>query len=380
MDYIKILYVIATLDRAGAESQLSCLARALDTQRFASFVACLTRGGPIEDELRQDGIPYEILGKRGKYDLSVIRRLARLIEREKPDIVHTWLFTANAFGRTAAVLAGCPHLIASERCVDPWKKFRHRFIDRFLGRFTDRVVANAEAVRRFYIRSGIPEHKIVVIRNGLDLSRFAAIRRTAAAEDAAKIIGTVARLEDQKGVVYLLEAVGLLKSRGHDIHLVVVGDGPLKDKLIQRCAQLEITDRVRFAGRSDDAAALVATWDAFVLASLWEGLPNVVIEAQALGVPVVATDVGGVSELIENGKTGLLVAPRDPQDLADRVEWVMTDRVLAAEMAFAARAQALTRYRVDTMVQRYEALYEEVVAGGRPSKSRAVSPATVLLT
>ena len=163
----RILHIIPTLDAGGAEKQLTLLAAGLPRDRFDVHVCALTRGGPLEELLRQAGMPLCVIGKRWKLDPAALWQLKRHIERLKPDLVHTWLFAGNSYGRAAALWAGVPRLVAGERGVDRWKEWHELAIDRKLSRRTDRIATNSRAVRDFYVARGLPAEKFVVIPNGI---------------------------------------------------------------------------------------------------------------------------------------------------------------------------------------------------------------------
>ena len=152
---IKLLHIIPTLDRSGAEKQLTLLAGGLPRDEFDVHVCALTRSGPYEEQLREAKVPVTVVGKKLKFDPAALWKLARLVRRLKPDVVHTWMFTANAYGRIAARWAGVPAAVASERNVDRWKNWGHRWIDRRLSRTTDRVLANSRGVAEVYGRHEI---------------------------------------------------------------------------------------------------------------------------------------------------------------------------------------------------------------------------------
>ena len=365
---IRVLFVIATLDRAGAEKQMVLLCTRLDRGRFDPMVVCLTRGGPLEKELRLRGIPYVILGKKHKIDLLVLMRLMRLIRRFRPHVVHMWLFTANTYGRLAALLAptkvGC--VIASERCVDVWKGPIHRLIDRSLARRTALVVANARAVADFCVSEGIPESKICVIPNGFDFESFRPLSRSSAREtlsipESAKAVAFVGRLEKQKGVSVLLEAARYLNELP-DFLLLIIGEGPEEQSLKEQAEDARLLkESVRFVGSLEDAASILPAFDVVVLPSLWEGLPNVLIEAMASGVPVVATHVGGVSELVEDGRTGFLVRPGESRPLAEKIRYLLEHPFDARGMGEVAQNASRQKFNLERTVHSYEEAYLEAL-------------------
>ena len=168
MPSTRILQIIATLDRAGAEKQLTLLSTHLPRDEFDVHVCALTRGGPYAADLKSHEIPLTVIGKRWKADPRAYLRLKRLIARLRPDIVQTWLFTANAYGRRAALACGVPVVIGSEQCADPWKRWHQLAIDRHLARRTARIVVNGRGVREFYVAQGIQPELFVLIENGIE--------------------------------------------------------------------------------------------------------------------------------------------------------------------------------------------------------------------
>ena len=380
------MHVIATLDRAGAEGTLARLCLRLNRAEFEPSVCCLTRGGGYESELRAAlgsqtegaaGVPVTVLGKKGRYDVAMLWRLRALMRRDRPDIVHTWLFTANTWGRIAAWLArrgglaDVPVIIASERAVDRWKNPFHRLADRRLAAASAAIVANCEAVKRFCVEDvGIPSKRVRVILNGMNLRSFDsafshAIRDVIADANcgADRIrMGTVARLEPQKGIPFLIEAMELLQSSGVDAELWIVGDGPDRPELEAMVnASPGLRDSVKFLGRRDDVPGILSQLDIFVLPSLWEGLPNAVMEAMAARLPVVATNVDGTPELVNDGETGLLVPPKSAEALADAIAKLVADGALRQRMGQAGRRRIEQHFTEDRMIAETEALYRELI-------------------
>ena len=374
---IRILHVIATLDPHGAERQLTALCAGLDRSAFELMVCCLTRGGPLEAELAAAGVPVWILGKRGKFDVSVAPKLIGLMRRLRPDVTHTWLFTSNLWGRVCAVLSGARAIVASERAADVWKTPAHRLADRLLARVSDLVLANSEGVRRFYVeRVGIPREKLLVVRNGLDLARFdaemaAGLSSPAPCAGEGQVIAAVARMEEQKGHAYLLRAFAGLRGSGRSCRLWLAGDGPLRPSLERLGRDLGVDEAVDFLGYRPDVPALVAAADLVVLPSLWEGLPNILIEAMAASRAVVATDVDGSPEVVADGRTGLLVPPRDPGRLADAMGRLLDEDSLRRRMGAAGRRRVEREFTLARTIGRMEEVYR-ALAGRRMGAPRGL--------
>lgn len=369
---IRILHIIPTLVRGGAEKQLVLLASGLPRDRLDVHVAVLTRSGPLEAELRAADIPVTVIGKRGKFDPACYWRLRRMIRRLRPDLVHTWLFAANAYGRQAARAEGVRHLVAGERCVDPWKGFWQLAIDRYLVRFTQRIVTNSSGVKEFYVARGLPADLFTIIPNGVPLPPDGpaagttsthsrpTLREELGLAPTARLIGAVGRLWPQKRVKDLIWAADLLKSIRDDAHLVIVGDGPQRARLERYRRQNEITDRVHFLGERDDVPALMRQFDLLWLGSEYEGQSNAILEAMAAGRPVIATDIPGNRDLVLPDETGYLVPVGDRFEFARRTHWLLEDEALRQRLGQAGRQRVAQEFSVAQMVLRHLALYEEL--------------------
>lgn len=362
----RILHIIPTLDRSGAEKQLMLLATRLARQEFDPHVCVLTRSGPYEQELKQAEVPVTVIGKPLKIDPGAFLRLKRHIASLRPDLVHTWLFAANSYGRAAALAAGVPRIVAAERCVDPWKVWHELAIDRWLARRTDRIVVNSSGVRDFYVRHGLPQDKFVLIPNGISAPPASDITREELLAElglptGARLIGAVGRLWPQKRIKDLIWAADLLKVIRDDVHLVIIGDGPHRRRLEQFRRQVRIEDKVHFLGHRSDVPRLMPHFDLLWLASEYEGLPNVIMEAMIAGVPVVATDISGNRDLVVPAETGYLVPVGDRAALARQALKLLDDVELAGRLSEAGRRRMLDAFSVERMVERHVQLYRELL-------------------
>ncbi len=367
----RILLIIPTLDRCGAEKQLTLLACGLPRDRFDVHVCVLTRDGPLRAALDQAGIAVTVIGKSRKIDPVAYWRLYRTIRRLQPDLVHTWLFAANAYGRQAARHAGVPHVLAGERCADPWKRWHELMIDRYLARRTERLVTNSQGVVDFYCQQGLPASKFVVIPNAVLPAEPSPITRGQLLAELelppeTRLIGAVNRLWPQKRVKDLIWAADLLKVARDDSHLLIIGDGPQRWRLQRYRDQVEIADRVHFLGERSDVAKLMPHFDCLWLGSQYEGQSNAVLEAMAAGVPVVATDIAGNRDLVVHGQTGFLVPVGDRAGFARWTHRLLEDADLAHRCGAAAAARVRDEFSVKKMIQRHVALYEELLGQSAP--------------
>ncbi len=362
----RIVQIIATLDRGGAEKQLAMLAAGLPRDEFDVHVVALTRGGPLAADLERAGVPLTVIGKQLKFDPPAWWRLRGHIARLRADLVQTWMFTANAYGRTAASSACVRTLVASERCVDPWKSWHQLALDRYLARRTAAIIVNSRGVEEFYTEHGLPAAKMRVIYNGIGPAPASSTTREALLAElqlpaGARIIGAVGRLWPQKRLKDLIWATDLLRVIREDAHLLVIGDGPQRQALERYARLCHIADRVHFLGERGDVPRLMPHFDLLWLASGYEGLPNVVMEAMACGVPVVASDIWGNRELVVHEQTGFLVRLGDRAGLARFANKILDDPALAQRLGAAGRERIAAEFTVAAMVERHAALYRELL-------------------
>ncbi len=370
---LNVLQVIPTLDRSGAEKQMVLLATGLPRDRFRVEVAALTRLGPLEADLKAAGVPVTLIGKRGKLDPRTLSRLTRLMKDREIDVVQTWIFAANVYGRTAAHRARVPVVVTAEMAVDLWKGRMELGLDRFLAPWTDRVVGNSQAVVDFYRKAGVPEAKLSRIPSGIadeeppedDPTQ---VRASLGVDPEAPVILFVGRLAEQKGVHDLLLALDLLQHVEPTARTWIVGDGPLRTSLEERAEAFRLLEgpRVRFLGHRDDVPRLLKAADLLVLPSLYEGLPNVVLEAMRYRKPVVATAAPGTTEVVVDGETGVLVPVHAPKELARAIRDLIRDPDRRTALGEAGRRRVEEEFRIQTMIDRFGELYEELArAKGR---------------
>lgn len=362
----KILLLIPTLDRSGAEKQLTLLATHLPRPEFSVQVVALTRSGPYAADLEQAEIPVTVLGKRFKCDPVAWWRLRKLLKEQRPDVLHTWLFAANSYGRLAAGSHPPFKIVVSERCVDSWKSGWQLSLDRRLIARTTRLVGNSHSVADFYRHLGVPNDKLAVVHNGIDLpaipeSARAAVRQQLGLPTAAHVVGYIGRLARQKRLDDLIWAFELIRVQQEQVYFVIAGDGPEREKLEQFTRKLQIGNRVKFLGHRDDAQSLLPAFDLFWLASDFEGLSNSIMEAMAAGLAVIASDIPPNRELVVHGETGYLAPVGDRVAFAQLAQRLLLDRNLTAQFGSAGRNRIATQFSVQQMVDGYARLYREVV-------------------
>jgi glycosyltransferase involved in cell wall biosynthesis len=362
---LKVLQIIPTLDRSGAEKQMVLLAKGLPRDRFQVEVAALTRLGPLQAELSAAGIPVTLIGKRLKHDPIALVRLVRLLRARAFHVVQTWIFAANTYGRVAARLARVPVVVVAEMAADQWKGRFERIVDRRLANWCDRVVGNSHAVVDFYRAVGVPAGRLAMIHSGADDEEPPAIdpaeiRAVFGFEPDAPLVLFAGRLAEQKRVGDLLKALDLVQHIEPRVRSLIVGDGPLRDRLEETARAYDLDGRVRFVGHRDDVPRLLAAVNMVVLPSAYEGLPNIVLEAMRFRKPVVATAAPGTTEVVADGQTGILVPVGDTRLLARAIRDLVRDPRMAQRMGEAGRVRVEANFRTDTMVAQFAELYEQL--------------------
>lgn len=365
----KIVYVIDHLGAGGAQRQLVELVRRLPRAQWDPVVVCLSRDHTaLASELEDANVPVRVIGQHGVFDPACLWILTRLLQRERPAIVHTWLFTADTYGRLAARLANTGRVVCSIRnTVDdmPW---HHRLVHRWLSGGTACVTVNAEAIRSRLVRDvGIPEQKVRTIYNGVEVRPPGFAAANGASRDAwhipaqSALVAMIARLAPQKDHRTLLQAVRHLLDRGVPVCCLLVGDGPLRATIDEWVAEFGLREQVRLLGQREDIPQVLEQIDLCVLATHFEGCSNVIMEAMAAGKPVIATDVGGNAELVVDGETGLLVPPRDPEALAAACRKLLQDPETARMMGARGRQRIVERFSSARMVEQTLGLYAELL-------------------
>ncbi|MFL6013615.1 MAG: glycosyltransferase [Gaiellaceae bacterium] len=362
---IRIAYVQSHLSYGAVEVYLQSLIDHLDRERFEPWLVC-SEHPELEPLQRTSALEGRVLVVPGGVSLpSFLRTRVRALRSLGPALVHCADFDAP--GMLAAGLGA-----RSAPLVVTYNTPELRPDYNALGRLTFRaawatrpwVVFTSEADRETAIRlDPVARSRTDVIPYGLDLERFAPQGDAAAARVALgiapgmRVVGTVARLAEQKGQTYLLQAAEKLASRRDDVEFVIAGDGEVRSQLEEEARRRGLDDRVHFLGHRDDVPEVLRAFDVFALPSNFEGMCFAVAEALAVEVPVVATDVGGVAQSVVHGETGLLVQPRDPDALAESIARLLDDRGEAARFGRAGRKRVERLYGLSEMAAATERLY-----------------------
>lgn len=360
---IRLAWCITDLDPGGAERALVQIATRLDPTEFEQHVFCLQPAGELAEVLKSAGIPVSSLNLRSRTDLGGIWQLAKALKQFRPDILQTFLFHANVAGGWAGWWAGVQQIFAGIRVAErrsPW----YLRLERWSCRRAAAFVCVSQDVARFTTEQGVcsPE-KIRVIPNGVEVERFAGATPLdlspwgiTAGDD---VWVTVGRIDPQKGPFVLLEAVRKLAPDFPRLRVLWAGEGPLRVELSRAIAEAGLAQQFQLIGYCADVPGLLRAARGFVLASLWEGMPNVVLEAQAAGLPVIASRAEGIQALVTDEVTGLTVPTRDPRALADIWKRCLDAPEWAQTLGDRAREASRQSRGWDHIAARYAALYRE---------------------
>ncbi len=360
----RVLLMIDDAEVGGGQQHVLLLAQRM--KRFDPHVAC-HGAGYLVDRLKESGIPFHPLEMSNRPGIGSLLSCRRLLRQLKPAIIHTHGGTAGFTGRVASL--GIPrrkavHTYHGLHYLHDLTSVRNkvfRLVDGILLHVTDRIVCVAQSDVDLGIRRGVADKaKTVLIRNGIDTEAFQhnrgeRIRKT--------VIGTVGRLHIQKGHTVLLKAFAAVVKAGRELELRIIGEGELAETLGAEARQLGIADLVDFRGAKQDISTELAEMDVFALPSLWEGLPLALLEAMAAGVPIVATSVDGVREVVTDAQDALLVPPSDVGLLAGAIQRLVEDKALAEKLAASALSRVRRDFSVDRMVGQTESVYEELTEG-----------------
>ena len=363
----KILFVSTGLAYGGAETQLKEVAIRLKQRGWGVRVVSLLPPAAYVEELQQAGIHVDSLQMRRKVpDPRALLRLARIIREERPDVVHAYMFHANLIARFVRLLAPVPVLVCSIRSLREGGWFRERAyqVTDWLADITTHV--SQRGLERYVCAGVVPVHRIEYIPNGVDLSRFAPNpqerpqkRHTMNLHENFVWLA-VGRLEAPKDYPLMLNAFHQVYRQFPQARLLIIGDGMLRLALERQIADIELVNAVQLLGIRQDVPDWMRIADAYVMSSAWEGMPNVLLEAHASGLPVVCTDVGGCAEIVQHRVSGFLVPPGDADALAQAMIQMMSlSEAERQAMGQAGRAHVMANFEIEQVVSRWEALYCE---------------------
>ncbi len=352
---LSIAYVMTSFEPGGTERQMIELVRRLDRDRWRVHLACFHRSGAWFERAAAVAASVAEFPVTSFKSPNLVRQMAafaRWCRRLNVAVVHTTAMPSNIFGLPGAAMARVAVRVGNRREINPDKSRIDIAMQRAAYGCAHRVVANSRAAADRLLAERVPARKIVVIPNGLDTGQ-----RMHPTRPRLRTITVVANLRREKGHDVLIDAAPHVLARFPDAHFEIVGGGPERSALVARAKAKGVLNALTFWGHCEDVTARLEQTDLFVLPSRSEAFPNAVLEAMAAGLPVVASGVGGIRELIDHEQTGLLAPPDNPQALADHLCRVIADPPFASRLGAAARARAEARYSFDRMVSAFEGVY-----------------------
>ena len=379
-----VLFIIDSFEQGGSERQALQLLRQLhESGQCRVRLACLQRRGSLQVEAEKLGLgeinEYALTSFYDRNFLTQIRRLVRYLKENQIDVVHTHCFYTNVFGMTGAFLAGVPARITSKGETDGFRTPMQKRVERIAFRLAHRVVANCLVVQNQLIREGVNPKRIIQHYNGLDLERMkvspgltraAALKRFGLPEDR-RLISIVANLHNPvKDHPMFLRAAAQVRAAVPDAAFVIAGEGDLQPQLQELANELGIARDVHFIGRCDEVPSLLFASHIGVLSSKAEGFANAILEYMCAGLPVVATDVGGVREAIVEGQTGYIVPSGDHEAMARRLIQVLTNDEEARLMGALGRNVVAEKFSSEFHLQNTLELYDELLNHKSPASVR----------
>jgi L-malate glycosyltransferase len=368
---IKVLKFLNHFYIGGTEQQFVHVANGLDTSKFDVEIACLHRAGPLLQSLRAE-IPVHLYAARGGFyrRRSILNqlRLARDIRARRMDIIHTYGWYPNVFAIPPARLVSRPITIASIRDTGVYLTPSKIRALKLACALADCVLANSEAGRDWLLEQRVREDKIEVIRNGIAVPRQvgrrengSGIRKEFGISAETKLCACIGRAISGKGMDFYLKAARILQDEGRDVQFLVIGavsvERSYKSEMEELARKLNLEGSVIFTGQREDVADILRDVDIVVHPSLSEGLSNVILEAMAAAIPVVATRVGGTPELVQDGVTGLLVPPGNASDIAQAINRFLDEPAMARAFGDSARRRIIQEFSIDRMLRQTENLY-----------------------
>jgi len=370
MARLKLVFIIRQMIVGGAEAQMVSLIRSLDRSRYDVRLCLFTDTCVQREIIEAEGVPITVIRKRVKLDFIHLFRLTFWLARQRPHIVNTWITEANSVGSVAALLARVPVRIGCVLNVNFWKTRPRLLYDRFAMGSCNCLATNSLRINRFLTEQmGIPAGKLRLIYNGIDPERYdlaeaernearAQVRQEFGIPPENRVFVTVAGLRRFKNHLRYLDWIASMPP-GPGQTFLFVGEGELFEAIREKRDRLGLGDAVIMTGVREDIPQVLAASDVLVMPSIVEGLPNAMLEGMAAGLPVVATDVGGHPEIIENGRNGLLVPPGDGEALVRALVRLGADPDLGREMGAAGRQKVLGSFTHMNMDGGFASLYEE---------------------
>lgn len=365
---IRLMLLSSVFVDRGVERIILWLYQLLPRNVYDVLIVALRNNVPYAERLKQkEQDIVQVMGMRHPLDIGALIKFYFLVRSFRPDVVHIHHYRTAVLCRPILRLLGVPVVLYSVH--NRWGTRIHYVLDRWTTRFGDATIPFSLAVKKFLLEEEklSPDKVSEPIYIGINIEKFNVednvkldkIREEIGIDESNKVIGFVGALSEQKGLTYLVDAVVILHHEFPDLRCVLIGEGEQEGNLKTKVNELGLQNHVLFLGQRNDISELLNLMDIFVLPSLWEGLPQVVLEAMAARCPVLATSVDGTPEIISHGVNGLLVPPRDSQALADYLKELLENREVSSSLAEGGYKTVCERFSVERMVSDFDMLYRK---------------------
>jgi len=366
-----VLHLISSSGFLGAENVVLELSKETAKQGVWVTIGILENRNNLHMELvdgaRDEELKVQIFPCKGRFDSKTIANMRDFIDKEQPNILHSHGYKSNFYAWRALSGRKIPWIITNHGKRVGMKLSLYNRLNFFFMKKADKIVAVSKEIANEMTKKGIPALKIVVIANGIDLQRFTDhrgnndLRKSFGLNGSNNIIGTIGSLTEEKGHIYLIEAARQVIDKYPECRFLIVGDGGQRRLLEEKTSLLGLTDKVLFSGSRKDVPEILSMLDAFVLPSLKEGLPMALLEAMAARVPVIGTSVGAIPKVIEDGISGMLIPPENPDAIAEAISTILSDGNSAKEMARRGFEKVRDNFSSKTMFEKYLSVYKELL-------------------
>lgn len=362
--HINILHLTTSSQIGGAETLVIDISENINPKQFNIFVCALEKDGNLLEKVNHSATQTKHLNSKHLLDFMAALRLYRFIKENKIQLIQIHGLRANLIGRVIGRLAGTQKIISTIHGIDTWRKWYHTFLDRLTGIWVDKFISVSESGKEIFVRrEKFPASKIVTIHNGIDLSLFNRVRfntsklKKELGLENNIIIGEVANIRSMKGHVDVIEAIPAVIEHYPNVKFLFVGRDDSKGKIPQLAQNKIGGDFVLFLGYQENIPELLSIFDIFILPSHSEGLPLSILEAMAMELPVIATNVGGIPEIIVNGETGILIEPHRPDKLAQALLELLANPQQRHNWGEMGRKRVEEEFSLNKMIQNVEELY-----------------------
>ncbi|MHC4190259.1 MAG: glycosyltransferase [Planctomycetota bacterium] len=353
---MKIVHINSEFSWGGGEAQTYYLVKGLENRGIENILIAQPNSA-LAEKVKEGQIKLIEIYMKGEWDIVAVLKLRKILKKIKPDVLHLHTSHAHTLGLLAGKLAKAKKIVATRRMDFPIGGF----FSRLKYNKVDKIVGISEIIKEILVRGGVKEEKITVIYSAADrapVTEKSDLQERLGLKRDYRILGTVASLVERKGHRYLFEATVKVKEEFPQIKLLVVGEGPLKKDLKKLAEKLSSENEIIFTGFRKDIPEILSILDVFVSASLKEGLGVSLLEAANYGLPIVATNAGGIPEVVEDGVTGFLVPPKDSEALAEKIIYLLSHPKEARKMGENGKERVRKNFSVEQMVNSYTKLYE----------------------